>query len=456
MNKHENDILSKTLEMLDTYSLCTNCLGRLFGMLGTGLSNKERGEALIITLLIKADEKIKNNKIEEGGKILQALFNICNFPQIELLAERSGIKIEKRGEQCYICDDIFLKLEEEVEDSIRALQDYEFNKYLVGTKIDSEIIEREDNFRAKFKLGWGESIKSELNREIGKIIDQKITNIEVDFKNPHIVIEYSIPKFTYEIKVNPIFLYGRYRKLIRGIPQTKWFCKSCMGKGCEKCNYKGKMYETSIEEIISKPVLEELKGEETKFHGAGREDIDAVMLGDGRPFVLEIKGVKKRTIDLKSLEEKINKSANKKVEVQNLKWVNKETVRKIKALSKIIKKTYRAIVELQEDITEEDIKKIEEKFTDITIEQRTPKRVVHRRGDRIREKQVYHLKVKKISKKKIEAIIEGQGGLYIKELINGDEGRTTPSISEILGIEASCVQLDVLKVDFPEEIIEEK
>ena len=44
-------------------------------------------------------------------------------------------------------------------------------------------------------------------------------------------------------------------------------------------------------------------------------------------------------------------------------------------------------------------------------------------------------------------IVECEGGLYIKELISGDEGRSKPSVSEILGIDAQCIQLDVLEVN---------
>ena len=42
--------------------------------------------------------------------------------------------------------------------------------------------------------------------------------------------------------------------------------------------------------------------------------------------------------------------------------------------------------------------------------------------------------------------IKTEGGLYIKELISGDEGRSQPNVSEILGVNAICEQLDVLEV----------
>lgn len=38
------------------------------------------------------------------------------------------------------------------------------------------------------------------------------------------------------------------------------------------------------------------------------------------------------------------------------------------------------------------------------------------------------------------------GGLYIKELISGDGGRTIPSLSELLGTEAKVKELDVVDV----------
>jgi tRNA pseudouridine synthase 10 len=36
--------------------------------------------------------------------------------------------------------------------------------------------------------------------------------------------------------------------------------------------------------------------------------------------------------------------------------------------------------------------------------------------------------------------------LYVKELVTGDEGRTKPSMAEILGTRATPSELDVLEV----------
>ncbi len=47
----------------------------------------------------------------------------------------------------------------------------------------------------------------------------------------------------------------------------------------------------------------------------------------------------------------------------------------------------------------------------------------------------------------LELVIQCEGGLYIKELISGDQMRTKPSVSQILGTPSKCVKLDVLEVN---------
>ncbi|MDQ1274804.1 MAG: tRNA pseudouridine synthase 10, partial [Euryarchaeota archaeon] len=40
-----------------------------------------------------------------------------------------------------------------------------------------------------------------------------------------------------------------------------------------------------------------------------------------------------------------------------------------------------------------------------------------------------------------------EGGLYVKELISGDEGRTNPSLTGLLGIPTLVEDLDVVNVE---------
>jgi tRNA pseudouridine synthase 10 len=109
-------------------------------------------------------------------------------------------------------------------------------------------------------------------------------------------------------------------------------------------------------------------------------------------------------------------------------------------------KEYRLLAEFEKEVTDEDLRKLEETLTGASIKQQTPLRVLHRRADLIRERYIYKVKVKKVSLKRVLMEIRCQGGLYVKELVSGDEGRTIPNVSDLLGNRAKTLKLDVLKV----------
>ncbi len=205
------------------------------------------------------------------------------------------------------------------------------------------------------------------------------------------------------------------------------------------------MYPDSVEALVSKPLLEALEGEGSSFHASGREDIDARMLGTGRPFVVEISKPKKRSVDLRKIEETINEYAKDKVAVSRLRFTNRDIVRKLKKAENA-QKEYRALVTFEKEVSDADLQLLEEKLSQTTIRQQTPLRVVHRRADLTRERYIYKLKVKKLSPKEAFMEIRTQGGLYVKELVSGDEGRTVPSVTELLSNPSKIIKLDVLKV----------
>src|SRR5439155_23056436 len=160
-----------------------------------------------------------------------------------------------------------------------------------------------------------EGIKSELNREIGKRLEARLGRA-AEFSRPEIVAIVDTAFDSVSVEVNPLFIYGRYRKLVRGIPQTRWPCRRCRGKGCAHCGGRGKMYETSVEEMIAAPVMAQTGGSGHALHGMGREDVDARMLGRGRPFIVEIKEPVRRTVDLTAVEAAVNRTGQ--VEVAGL------------------------------------------------------------------------------------------------------------------------------------------
>jgi tRNA pseudouridine synthase 10 len=352
--------------------------------------------------------------------------------------------VEDKQKTCYLCDNKFKSLEVMLKAIFEAVSDYEFDTFLVGIELPVEFEERNDEFKALFTIVYGESIRHEFARLIGKKIS-KLTNKTPEYKKPDLQI--ILNPFTAKIRlqINPLFVAGRYKKLVRTIPQSKWFCSKCRGKGCNKCDGTGKLYSESVEELVSEPLLKIANGEKTSFHASGREDIDARMLGNGRPFVIEVSKPKKRFIDLDFLLKKIHKNTRKKVEVMNLQFVDKNFVRHLKK-GESAKKEYRALIEFENELSKPSLLLLEDKLTETSIKQQTPIRVLHRRADLMRERYIYSVKVKRVSPRTAEIKILCQGGLYIKELVSGDGGRTMPNVSSLLDNQAKTLELDVLNV----------
>ena len=283
----------------------------------------------------------------------------------------------------------------------------------------------------------------EINREVGKILEEKLGKT-VDFEKPDITVIVDTAFDVVNLQIRPLFIYGRYKKFERGIPQTKWPCRICRGKGCSSCNYTGKMYETSVEELISKKALKRTKGNDESFHGCGREDIDALMLGSGRPFVLEIKNPKKRTIDLVILTSEINSYTKDRVEISNLRFSDRKEIARIKNAE--FQKTYYIVIEGEKPIKKEKLKEVAQILQGKTIKQLTPTRVAHRRANKIRERKIYNCELESVEGSIARLTIETQSGTYIKELVSGDSGRTTPNISEMIGIPCKVKELDVIEI----------
>jgi len=406
-----DDMLKQARKALSEHVLCDRCLGRMFGKVGHGLTNMERGM------------EIRKRLAETGS---------------------SGTDMQ---EKCWLCDNIFDGLDEFVDIATQKVEGLEFDTFLVGTRLTPYTTNREEELWASCGVTSGELIKSEFNRELGKLLSQRWGK-NVEFGRPDILVLAEPEYGNIEIEINSIFIYGRYRKLIRGIPQTHWPCRYCHGKGCEHCNWTGKMYKTSVEEIIAEKVLEATEGSGEHFHGMGREDIDALMLGSGRPFILEITEPRKRHLDLSSLQREINSYAAGRVEVSSLEYAEKSDVARIKQAA--APKTYRVSVLFEEGVDSESLKKVIEVLGGAVISQRTPKRVAHRRADKVRKRRVLGIRLPDLPDSETvtgaELEIKAESGTYIKELMHGDGGRTVPSLAGLLGVPVRVEALDVIHI----------
>ena len=378
-----------------------------------------------------------------GRKLSKTIEGTNNIERADKVCEELDINLD--DVDCVICDNIFNKLDDDLYDKIDAKINQlgvEFDTFLVGSQIPKDIQKRDEELSEKFNLGV-ETLKKEVNRLIGLGIWEKYDK-DAEFERQDIVFNIDLvgePKV--KIQINPLYIEGKYNKYKRGIPQTKWPCTKCKGRGCEECNFTGKQYPESVEELISEHFLKLTKGREAKFHGAGREDIDVLMLGSGRPFVLEIKEPRIRNLDLAEIEEKINEINEGKTAYHGLKLCERPRKAEIKQSSPDTYKVYNAIVKCDEAFDEDKLKELLELDE---IQQQTPLRVLRRRADMVRVKHVLDLSYEIIDDNTFSMKIKTEGGLYIKELISGDEGRSQPNVSEILGVNAICEQLDVIEV----------
>jgi tRNA pseudouridine synthase 10 len=399
------DLLKTAEKILEFGPICDSCLGRQFAMLSTRLTNRERGRAVRTVLRMSRDDR---SEPEKGCWVCLGLF------ERDKLASWAG----------------------KVEDALRGI---ECRTFLIGTQVSGLLSENEEILWGECGIKYAEPLKSELNREIGKLVSAK-KGIEVEFRRPDVLIILDLARDRVNLTINARFIFGRYLKRIRGIPQTRWPCSSCRGEGCQACNFTGKLYKESVEELIGEVALPLFKGEDYRLHGAGREDIDARMLGRGRPFILEIKSPKLREVDLKVLEEGVDHT---KVSLSGLRYTDGSKVEVLKSASPT--KRYRAKIR----VGDLDKIRLESGLNELSgekIEQKTPKRVLHRRADKTRTRKVIEAHLLRIEDGYAIIEILSEAGLYIKELVSGDHGRSSPSLSSIVGEDLSVEELDVIDV----------
>lgn len=339
--------------------------------------------------------------------------------------------------KCFICEGILEKLETMQKEAIGILKKQEIKQFSISTLIPKQILVNEEKILDK-KLG-GSSLKSFLNQEISRELSKK-TGAEYD-KDGEIRIVFDLRSGKILTEKIPVFMFGRYKKLIAGLSQSRWLCTDCKGRGCSKCNNKGKYYD-SVEEEIGEVLRKGFSAGSYTMHASGREDVDATNTA-GRSFVFEIKGVKTKEINLDKIMKEINDAG--KVAVENLRIVKRTFVEVV--TESHFDKEYEADVEFEAVINNAQIKQILSIQGKI-LEQRTPSRVAHRRADLVRKRKIIELELlKKKDTKHMKFRIKAEAGTYIKELISGDSGRTSPSFNSVLGFNAKCIALNVSKID---------
>ncbi len=404
-----DDVLRTAREILAVGPICDACLGASFGRLGHGRTNEERGAALRVVL--------------------------------ELSGHRSEPGV------CWVCQGTFARAGEWAARARDLVADMEFATYLFAVRAPLRWQEAEALLVERFRLEHEEPQKHAWNRTVGKAFEALIGHGTVDFEDPDVKLTVDLEADHVGCQIASLFVYGRYRKLARGIPQTHWPCRRCKGQGCEACGGTGKQYAESVEEILAGPFVRAARGEGAVLHGAGREDIDARMLGTGRPFVLEILAPRVRSIDLAACAREANERAAGKVETSDVRGVRRDAVRWVKDL--VAEKTYRAVVEFGSPMPADRVHGAVRALVG-PVNQRTPRRVAHRRADLVRTRTLHSASATLLGERGAELLLRTDGGMYVKELVSGDDGRTEPSLAGLLATSARVTELDVLDIACPD------
>jgi tRNA pseudouridine synthase 10 len=414
------ELLGAARRILAQAPVCDSCLGRPFADRSHGLTVAERGRALRIAVMLADDEDYAPY---DGG--------------------------------CWVCEDLCADYDTWADRVVDRLDGYVFETYQIGSRVPPLCEENERLLREEAGLDpdAGEALKAEVNREVGKRVGRAL-DVEVDFGRPDVLAILELEADLVETQINPAFVYGRYRKLERGLPQTEWPCRECGGSGrqdgeaCGHCGGDGYLYADSVEELVAPVIQDAMDGIDATFHGAGREDVDARMLETGRPFVVEVDHPTNRFPDVEALQAAVNDHADGRVEVHDLQLATYEMVERVKELAAA--KTYRARIEFGATVEAAAVEAALSVLNGATIEQDTPQRVSHRRAEKTRQRTVHRIEGVLESPTEATLEVQGEGGLYIKELLHGDEGRTRPSLTGQLETEATVTALDVVAVEADE------
>ncbi|CAG8448758.1 21618_t:CDS:10, partial [Gigaspora rosea] len=286
--------------------------------------------------------------------------------------------------------------------------------------------------RVKGKHIWTGDSRPNISNALQKVSDEEFLkmckgcpplSVKERWKNKPPILEHAT-----------IYVGGRYNKFSRDISQTPWIINGI------------KLAPTSVSECIGEKLRELFRCDDYNIVPAGREDSNVRMLGNGRPFFMEIINPRNPFPSkeaLNDVQEEINK------EYTDLFWKpkSKQDLSIIKEGEETKTKTYSALAWISKKVTPEVIDEINKFHDGFTINQRTPIRVLQRRSPAVRTKKIHYIFAEQMEDNFLTLRMKTEAGTYIKEFIHGDLGRTVPSLGDMIGCHADILVLDVLEVD---------
>jgi tRNA pseudouridine synthase 10 len=350
--------------------------------------------------------------------------------------------------ECHICSGLMDESESIVERITEILDDeYHFDTFLIGAALPAHLYEKEDRIRARFKIRGRENIKSQFMRDLRKKF-RECTKKQIDFLYPDIVINLQFEKETtldINIKMRPIIILGRYVKKNRGIPQRKGGDYI----GCDDINVQNETSPsinvtplpastalavrsqevTSIQSILSREILKITKGERLKFSWIGSEDEESLVSGSGRPFFLQVLNPKtirlnKRRLNFPRYGLFVNiERYFKKLPEQPVQFIAKT----------------RIVIQSSRQLGKEEVLKIKSLADSIVV---FPNQ---KNKSRSSTKRIYSVDVMKIENRVLELHLVAEGGLAIKQFVEGRE-YISPNVSTAANLQCECLFFDILDV----------
>ena len=373
---------------------------------------------------------MSNNVKSQSFQVSKMLknYNLCQKCTKRLISksyEKKYVKPTKFStSKCYICKDIFETLDLMLFDIYEKINTFDFKTFNLGLSLKNSYLERDDFLKSKFKIKGIENIKFSISNELAKKISKK-TKSRKNIEEPDIFLQINLKDDSCVVRSKPIFVYGRYNKKIRNMPQKLKSCKSCNGSGCHNCNFTGLENIESVEGKISYLLKKKFDANRVQINWIGGEDQSSLVIGNGRPFFAKIINPKKRNRLLR-------KSSD-------LDTVSLSELRKLSIQPKgsvPFKYEVSITIDTKKPITSSTLKKLFIlKNAEIMNQSKDKKN---------NSKRIFDVHYKKLGKTTFLLDLFVDGGLPLKSFIQNSD--LTPNLSELLENQCLCKKLDFKKI----------
>ena len=352
------------------------------------------------------------------GRIIS---KIVGKPPSKFLGKKYLKKLGKSDHKtCYICKNIFGSLELVLSNIFEKSSHFDFKTFHLGITLKPSFLERDDYLKSKFKIKGIENVKFTIAKELAKKISRR-TNSKRITDDPDLFIQANFKDESCILRAKPMFVYGRYNKKIRKLPQKQGLCRSCNGIGCHNCDFKGIENLQSIEGKISNLFIKKFDCNQVKINWIGGEDQSSLVLGKGRPFFAKILNPKKRNRILRKT------SDLEGVYLSELQKLSIQPKGSIPFKSKVS-----ITIDTKKPISLTQLKKLKilenAEIQDFSRDKRSIK------------KRIYKVGYKKLGKTSFILDLFADGGISIKSLIQQSD--VVPNVSELLENQCECKKFD--------------